>query len=205
MTAIQELYTHFISRTERLTSTFNKSLAYHPVCVDWQIDVHRQNRMFCIVRLQYLWGEFCRELLLRSSIGKCYTIDGTYLPQVRGIRSPDDFEVEARRISRGQQYIAWHVPGRAADIVKGLSPANEMQITTALSSVSPSEDVRRIRNYIVHPNKGTRMEFSFVAQSLGIFDSDPDLLLRDRVSRSSVTRFEDWVIQLQIVALNAAR
>ena len=151
-----------------------------------------------------LRGEFCRELLVRSSVGGFSTIGGTQLPQVVGISHPRDVDRVAQQ-TLGRSTIAWHVPQLAGRVTRTLSPANETQIVTALSSTSPVDDIRTIRNYIVHPNAGTRSRYSAVARRYGVFDSDPDVLLSANISLGNITRFEYWIIQLQAVALNAGR
>ena len=198
MKSTQELYSRFTSRTDRLNSVFNTS--------SFRSELDRQSKLFCVIRLQHLWGEFCRELLLRSSIGKCYTFDGTYLNQIKDIGNSNDFNTAIRnQFPRWRGHIAWHVPRITSRIARRISPDNESRIVTALSSVSSVDDILNVRNYIVHPSKETRIEYSIVSQKFGIFDSDPTVLLSDRISPSNVSRFEDWVIQLQIVALNAVR
>ena len=204
MSTIRDIYAHFLSRTNRMVVVYNTE--FNSVDASNRLlDISRDSQLLCLVRLQHLWGEFWRELLYRSSLGGCHTTEGKYLHQVVSINNSRDFYAEISKLSSGRRYVAWHVPMIVANIVRGLSPDNGSQIVTALSSVSPAEDILSVRNYIVHPNKETRVKFSSVAQKFGIFDSDPAVLLSDKIFPSNVTRFEDWVIQLQIVALNAVR
>ena len=203
--AVGELYAHFISRTDRMVSRYNAAITADPRHRSVCTAMHRDSRLFSVIRLQHLWGEFCRELLVRSSIGGLSTIGGTYLPQVAGISHPDDVDRVAQQTLGTRGHIAWHVPRLADRVARSLSPANERQIRTALSSVSPIDDILRIRNYLVHPSADTRRRYSAVARRFGVFDSDPDVLLSANISPGNVTRFEYWVIQLQAVALNASR
>ena len=198
------LYSHFFSRTDRLVSKYSDTITADSGPRSSYTEIHKDFRFFCVIRLQHLWGEFCRELLVRSSIGGFYTIGGTQLPQVVGISHPRDVDRVAQQ-TLGRYTIAWHVPQLAGRIARTLSPANVTQIVTALSSTSPIDDIRTIRNHIVHPNAGTRSRYSAVARRYGVFDSDPDAILSAKISPGNITRFEYWIIQLQAIALNAGR
>ncbi len=201
---VKGLYAHFVSRTDRMISRYNSTtpavLGQGSMCTK----VRRESRLFCVIRLQHLWGAFCRELLVRSSVGGSSTIGGTYLTPVPGIVYPNDVDKVAQQTLRRQR-IAWHVPILVGRVVRQISPANEMQIVTALSSVSPVDDILKVRNHLVHPSAETQRLYSVVTRRLGIFDSDPEVLLSASISPGNVTRFEYWVIQLQAVALDASR
>lgn len=164
----------------------------------------RDGRLFCVVRLQHLWGEFCRELILRSSVGGARTIEGTYLPRVSGVRQWKDVERIARETTGGRRDIPWHIPERSAQIVRKIAPKNANRIVTALSAVSPIDEIRAIRNYVVHPNRGTRVKYEAAARRAGVSDSDPDILLTTKVYPGNVALFEYWAAQIQTIALNAS-
>ena len=201
---IRQLYTGFASRTDRMVELYNVTTNLgsktEPICPQ----IERDSRLFCVIRLQHLWGEFCRELLVRSSIGGATTIGGLYLPRASGIKRPSDVTRVARRTLK-QRHIAWHIPDNIARIANEIAPANENEIIIAVNSVSPVANILAIRNYLVHPNPRTRLAYSNAAIELGMPDSDPDTLLCARISPGGVTRFESWIIQLQAIALSASR
>ena len=174
------------------------------------IELHperRDGRLFCVVRLQHLWGEFCRELITRSSIGGARTVEGTRLPRVSGVRQWKDVEEIARETTGGRRDVPWHIPEQSTRIALKLAPKNATQIATALSSVLPVDEIRAIRNYVVHPNRDTRAKYDAAARRAGALDPDPDpdILLTSKVYPGNVTRFEYWATQIRIIALDASR
>ena len=198
--ALGKLYCRFASRSERMTERYGvESGAF-----DRRLE-QRDGRLFCVVRLQHLWGEFCHQLIARSSIGGAYTIEGTRLPRVSGIRRWKDVDRIAREVTGARRDIPWHIPQRSIRIAQEIAPTNANRIITALSSVSPIDEIRAIRNYLVHPNAGTRDRYDAAARRAGIFDADPDVLLTARISPGNVTMFEYWIIEIQAIALSASR
>ena len=198
--ALGKLYFRFVSRSERMAEKYGVDSG--------TFDSHselRDGRLFCVVRLQHLWGEFCHQLIARSSIGGAYTIERTYLPRVSGVRRWKDVERIAREVTRARRDIPWHIPERSIRIAHEIAPANANRIITALSSVSPIDEIRAIRNYLVHPNASTHDKYDAVARRAGVFDADPDVLLTARISPGNVTMFEYWIIEIQAIALSASR
>ena len=197
-----KLYFRFASRLERMYERYR----IEPEVFDSHPE-RRDGRLFCVVRLQHLWGEFCRELIARSSIGGARTMEGTYLPRVSGVRQWKDVEEIARETTGARRDVPWHIPERSARIALKLAPKNATQIATALSSVSPIDEIRAIRNYVVHPNRDTRVKYDAAARRAGALDPDPDpdILLTSKVHPGNVTRFEYWAAQIRIVALEASR
>lgn len=132
-------------------------------------------------------------------------MEGTYLPRVSGVRQWKDVERIARETTGGRRDIPWHIPERSAQIARKLAPKNANQIVTALSSVSPIDEIRAVRNYVVHPNRDSRAKYDAAARRLGVFDSDPDILLTSKVYPGNVALFEYWAAQIRMVALDASR
>ena len=195
-----KLYFRFASRLERMYERYR----IEPEVFDRHPE-RRDGRLFCVVRLQHLWGEFCRELITRSSIGGAHTMEGTCLPRVSGVRQWKDVEEIARETTGRRLDVPWHIPEQSARITRKLAPKNATQIVTALSSVSPIDEIRAIRNYVVHPNRNTRVKYDAAARRAGALDPDPDILMTSKVYPGNITRFEYWTTQIQIVALEASR
>lgn len=200
--SLSEIYTHFVSRTDRLAVAFVAGLKNDSE----RSAIHKVNRFYCVIRLQHLWGEFCRELVTRSSIGGVRAIGGARLPRVRNIRNWKDVERIARCASGGRREISWHDTERVVGITRRLSPANKSQITDSITVAdSPIIEIRVTRNYLVHPNVDTWRKYSRTARRLGVFNPDPDALLTAFVFQTDATRFEYWIIRLQEIALDAIR
>ena len=134
-------------------------------------------------------------------------MEGTYLPRVSGVRQWKDVEKIALETTgvRQPRDVPWHIPERSAQIAQKLAPKNAAQIVTALSSVSPIDEIRAVRNYVVHPNFDTRVKYDAAARRAGVFDSDPDILLTSKVQPGNVALFEYWAVQVRTVALDASR
>lgn len=200
--SLGEIYAHFVSRTNRLADAFVAGLRNDSE----RSAIHKANRFYCVIRLQHLWGEFCRELIMRSSIGGVRVIGGTKLTRVQGVRNWKDVERIARCASGGRREIAWHDTERVVGITRRLSPENKSQITDSITvSDSPATEIRATRNYLVHPNADTWRKYNGTARRLGVFNSDPDSLLTAFVFQTDATRFEYWIIRLQEIALDAIR
>ena len=134
-------------------------------------------------------------------------MEGTYLPRVSGVRQWKDVERVARETTGRRGDVPWHIPEQSTRIALKLAPKNATQIATALSSVSPVDEIRAIRNYVVHPNRDTRVKYDAAARRAGALDPDPDpdILMTSKVYPGNVTRFEYWAAQIRIIALDASR
>ena len=132
-------------------------------------------------------------------------MEGTRLPRVSGVRQWKDAEKIARETTGRRLDVPWHIPEQSARIALKLAPKNATQIVTALSSVSPIDEIRAIRNYVVHPNLDTRVKYDAAARRAGALDPDPDILLTSKVYPGNVTRFEYRAAQIRIIALDASR
>lgn len=62
--------------------------------------VHHDGLLFLMVRLQHLWGEFCRELVVRLAIGGCVTRTGMYVSPVPEVKRVSDLPTIAKRFSK---------------------------------------------------------------------------------------------------------
>ena len=132
-------------------------------------------------------------------------MEGARLPRVSGVRRWKDVEKIARETTGRRRDVPWHIQEQSARIALKLAPKNATQIVTALSSVSPIDEIRAIRNYVVHPNRNTRVKYDEAARRAGALDPEPDILLTSKVYPGNVTRFEYWAAQIRIIALDASR
>ena len=164
--------------------------------------VHRDGEAYLVIKLQHLWGEFCRELVVRSAIGGCETRSGRTLPPVPGVRRVRDISNIAPRLSSGPQ-SHWEDPVFAIRQAKRLQVANHNEIDLGLGSVSTNlANIKCIRNFIVHPNKNTRGEYYRMTRSIGFAELPPHQLLHQFLY-GGATVFDDWVANLMTAAWNA--
>ncbi len=156
-----------------------------------------------IIRLQLLWGQFCRELVVTSAVGGCQTITGTVLGPGAAITDPNDIKRVVNKEARGRP-PPWHKPKFAVTIAQNLGTQNFRQVQLALSRVSPVDDLKTVRDYIVHPWESTRLAYMQVNRNLKAPGIDPVSLLAIQ-GRDGSSTFKRWVVQLQDIALDAIR
>lgn len=196
--ALQDLYSHFVSRTNFLVRTYEAPLASDTCTV-----IHAYGRTKVLIRLHYLWAEFCRELVTRSALGSCRTLTGNLLVRVPGVSAWNDIERVAKE-KAGRGYPPWHHASFALGVANRLAVQNFAEISLGLAAISPADDLTDIRNYIIHPNQRTRLAYNKLTYRLGIRGLSPDVLLASRQS-GGATLFETWAADLQILAFNAVR
>lgn len=95
----------------------------------------------------------------------------------------------------------WDDPRFALQQASTLQIANYNQVSIGLSSAQ-TQDMKFVRNFIVHPNEYTRLRYEQVARSLGSQGFSYDHLLSQRIA-GGATIFESWVHQLLGAAWNA--
>jgi hypothetical protein len=89
------------------------------------------------------------------------------------------------------------------DIARNLRIDNYGQVSMALGGISPIDHVINIRNYVVHPDERSRIRYENTLRSIGIMvKTDPISLLRSRVV-GGASLLEQWVSDLQTLAVNA--
>ena len=167
--------------------------------------VHRDGSLFLVVRLQHLWGEFCRELVVRSAIGGCVTRTGLYVPPAPEANHVRDLPDIARRFSRRSftgPGSLWEVPSIAIERARDLQVANYRQVSLGLSAVNVIGYLKPVRNFIVHPSASSVSGYDQAARSLGFPGLSPIRLLNQRLP-GGATIFEDWVSELETAAWNA--
>jgi hypothetical protein len=165
--------------------------------------IHTDGRALMIVRLQLLWGQFCRELVVTSALGGCQTITGTVLGPGAAVTSLNDIKRVVKKETKGRP-PPWHKPRFAVTIAQNLGAQNFRQLQLALSRVSPVDDLKIVRDYIVHPWKSTRLAYIQVSRNSKASGINPVSLLAIRESNGN-NIFKNWVIQLQNMALDAIR
>ncbi len=203
MQGLHQLYSHFVARTNQLVVKYDAPLPLDPNNEYLCPDIHKDAGAFMLVRLQLLWGEFCRELVITSALGGCRTITGTVLGPGAVVTSLNDIKQVVDNETQGRP-PPWHIPRFAVTIAQNLGAQNFRQLQLALSRVSPVDDLKVVRNYIVHPWKRTRLAYVQVSRNLGAPGINPVTLLASRGKDGSST-FRNWVVQLQNIALDAIR
>ena len=201
---LRELYSRFSARTDRLLDEFLIAppatlSTVGPIGVDKLI---QNSRGYLVNRLFHLWGEFCMSLVVASAIGGCRTLRGTLLNSTPGVRRISDI----RRVI-GVNPVGpsshWEYPKWTTDQVSKLQPTNEQRIKLGVASV-PMEDFSKVRHFVVHPNRHTKVGFMSVSRKHSLFQVGPNDLLLHRLPGGS-TVLEGWVQDFQVAAYNAVQ
>ena len=199
------LYGLYVARTVSLLSRFDASLPEKPAEKAVCEPVHRDGSAFLVVRLQHLWGEFCRELVVRSAMGGCVTRTGYHLMPAPNVKCVRDIPLVIRQSTKrpfsgpGSQ---WEDPQFAIGLAKSLQVANLNQITLGLSSVTTLDHLKRVRNFVVHPNEITAWKYYQTARILG-FPGLPPIQLINQLLPGGATILHAWVSDLETAAWNA--
>ena len=198
--ALTRLYHRFVSRSQELRNRFGCPLPNDPYHREMCSPVHKDGRAHLVVRLQHLWGEFSRELVVRSAAGGCCTRTGQALPRMPIARNSAYNPKTIRNFMAGPKTY-WYDPKFAITQAKDLKVANLLEIDLGLGSANLTE-IKCIRNYIVHPNRFTRADYLRLTRNHALTGLEPDLFLAQRVI-GGATMFDTWIEDLLIAAWNA--
>ena len=202
MKSLMHLYGRYGTRSLTLTSRFVGQLPADPLEMRSCKLIHRDGRAYLLVRLQHLWGEFCRELVVRSAVGGHATRTGQTLPRVPGVKCVRDIpNITNNPLSGPRTY--WEDPTFAIDQARVLHVANYNEISLGLGSVSTDlANLKCARNVIVHPNANTYGKYIQMTRSIGFTRLSPDQFLHQHLP-GGVTVFDTWVSVFLTAAWNA--
>ena len=200
--SLSALYGSYVARSRSLLSRFAVSRqAVVTICEP----LHRDGATFLVVRLQHLWGEFCRELVVRSATGGCTTRTGLYLPPAPGVNHVRDIPNIIRRLTKEQfsgSRSHWEDPSFALRHAQRLQVANLSQMSLGLGSVTILDQLKSVRNFIVHPNDNTGPKYLQTARALRFRGMPPIQLINQRYL-GGATIFEMWASELEAAAYAA--
>ena len=151
-------------------------------------------------RLQYLFGQFCCELVIRSAMGGCITRTGLELTRLNEVKKVSDISQVAGKPLTGPR-ARWDDPAFAIELSTVLGVANQVEIGRGLQSADLG-DLKLLRNYVVHPNRHTGLRYISMVQQHGLRQIDPDQFLRHQ-ALGGPSMFETWVQNLLDSAWNA--
>ena len=157
------------------------------------------SRGFLINRLLHLWGEFCRGVVVASSLGGYSTLSGQRLRNAPQIGSLSDIlrVIKEPRISGPG--LKWEDPSWTVRKISRIRPANLQQINLGVAG-APYDEFRRVRNYVIHNNYHTRSQFDILSSKYSMIGVDVDDLLLSRLP-GGATVFEAWVTDFQTAAM----
>lgn len=154
---------------------------------------HVYSALFSAVRLQFLWGEFCKRIIIESALGNVSTASGRTLSTRK---KRQDIELDVKR-------VRWHLREEPSKIAFKWRIENYDQVTSGLAlAYAPIDEVNRFRNYLVHPGKNSRGKLvSFHRISLNF---DPYGFLSEIIP-GGISRFENWVDVMRVAAYESVK
>lgn len=157
---------------------------------------------FLANRLQLLWGEFCCELIVRSAMGQCHTRTGNPVSRILGVKKVSDIAAVAGKPLAGIG-AKWEEPSYAIDFSAKLGIANRSEVSAGLAAADLSnlEDLRILRNYVIHPNRRTGQIYATMVQRYGLAGTRPDGFMRHKSAGGTI--WEIWIGNLLDAAWNA--
>ena len=202
---LSDFYGHFTGRTDALLRHFLTMPPSVPVTLNGMAldSLFSYSRGFLVNRLFHLWGEFCRHVVIASALGGCRRLNGVVVGTAPNISRLSDILRVIRERSVAGPGIRWEDPKWTTVRVNLLRLNNSQQILLGIGA-APYDDLRRVRNFVVHANPHTRSEFEVVAVRYSLFSVDSDDLLLYRLPGGG-TVMEGWVRDLQSAALEAVR
>ena len=202
---LTSIYSGFLVRTDLLLRDFlrtppSPAVRLGGLAVDTLLSY---SRGFLVNRFFHLWSEFCRHVIVVSALGGCRTLSGVNLSNARGIESVSDILNASNSHSIAGPGLRWGDPVWTVRKATRIQPANLQQIKLGVSAV-PYDDVRRVRNFIIHRNPHTRSQFDEVAVKYSLIGVSADALLLHRLA-GGATVMEAWIRDFQLAALDAVR
>ena len=202
---LSDLYVHFSGRTDTLLRHFLTMPPSTPLTLNGMATdrLFGYSRGFLVNRLFHLWGEFVRGLVVASALGGCIRLNGVIVGSAPNISHQSDIPQIIKEKSVAGPGLRWEDPNWTAGKVRRLQLSNAQQILLGIGA-APYDDLRRVRNFVVHPNPHTRLEFEAVAFRYSLFGVDSVDLLLHRLPGGG-TVLEGWILDLQSAALEAVR
>ncbi len=196
------VYSRFVTRTNLIGIGIWTPLPSDPEESARCEIIHSAGAVQLLNRLLHLWGEYCRHLTLLSALGGSRTLGGSPIAAAPGISTVSDVrnKIRPRFVGPGTR---WEDPHWALNHAVQLQITNINQISLGLGA-APAQEVKTIRNFLIHPNEHTNAEYLNLARTLGQPRLRPWILLRNRLPGGG-TILESWITDFQNAAYNAAR
>ena len=196
------IYGLYLSRSQTLVGRLATKLPTNPVEARECEPVHHDGFAFQMIRIQHLWGEFCRELVVRSAMGGCTTRTGNQLSRVPHVSRVSDLP-KVTKLAFAGRGSNWEEPKFALKQAAILSVSNYLDVNLGIGSASTVlADLKVVRNFLTHPNQATAKIYDQLARENGFRGLSPDQFLQ-QLTPGGATIFEAWSQNLIVAAWNA--
>lgn len=186
---LHSAYTRFASQTYRLVQVFCA-----PALASSCELPHVYSAQLSAIRLQMLWGQFCKRVIIESAIGNVLTLNGQLLSKRKG----------GKALYLDVERVRWHLPKEALKQAFEWRIENYNQITLGLA-YAPADEVNRFRNYCMHPGKNSYGKLVSVLDFRRIPPKiDPYAFLSETLP-GGISRFENWVEVMKVAAYESVK
>ncbi len=201
--SLVKLYRKFLKETASLEHILESTTS--PSANTQHRPEHEQLiREMCVIRLHDAWARFCRELVFLSAYAQPLTAQGQRVPRVSGIRDrqqviPALFATYRRRTTEP----SWHIPRDCIDTAGRLKISNNSTVASGLGqsfTVSPTDQLKQMRNFFAHRNVATAQAVTQVAVSLGMPNVRHPHILVASIVPPGVSVFTQWAQRLNLMA-----
>ena len=200
---LASIYERFFWRTDRILTAFRTPLPANAAAAEQCRPIHTAGEAYLVNRLQMLWGEYCRNLIILSARGNALTVAGKLISPAPGLAGFPQIKAVLGNSFGGGPSTRWDDRDWAIGRANILKPVNGNQINIGLGT-APIKDLKVVRNFLIHPNQRTRSAYLSLARYLGYPGLEPkSLLAADGGNGMDV--IGSWVKQFQDSAWEAAR
>lgn len=200
---LAKLYGRYETRSQSLNERFAAKLPADTTQKTACKAIHQDGRAYSVIRLQLLWGEFCKELIVKSAIGGCATRTNQTLDRVISVKNVSDILGIIKLKDLSSQAAKWEEPDFAIKKAEALDVKNLNSIQLGLGRASGvANNIKCVRNYLVHPNRNNGNKYIGMARILGFRNMPPDQLLF-QILTGGETVFENWLSTLSAAAWEA--
>ena len=202
MPSLVKVVAGFEKACDRIDRRVSFALALPPE----QILVKQFIVSMCVVKLHDQWNTRCREVIIKSALGRHRTLSGIQLQRV--VR--DHPVVRLRRCWSSKRPMDsswepdWHMPSVSARAASLLRIQNETTVTNAITAVTTIEELRWTRNAIAHELPRTYAMFrQIMANRVVSGRYCPADFAVQRIQNSTDLVLDAWMEELKL-ALRAA-
>lgn len=161
----------------------------------------QSNAAFCIIDLNDVWANFCRELVIDNASGLAKDMSGSPVVPVNRLSRKSVLRLVRNRNGFEPR---WHAAKETVNAEKKCSSAKSRQIQSALFSVnSPAPFVNTVRNYFCHRRSDCR-------DTLGAHSAYNKLMNYNAYRIINFLRpdgrrnIEFWIEELRLIAIACA-
>ena len=201
---LYKLYKKYIKSSEKLVRIFNTQYNKSSDVIRYLRPAISYSKEMCVVKLNDMWSKYCRNLIIISAVDKPRTITGTTVITSNVVKKYKDVMPFLRRKFNRKNILwepKWHIAHEAIKAAHELSISNYQTISSAIGAqCSPADEIRIVRNYIVHQNKETARKYIGILINYNIPQNTAAVKMLEEFMILGVNLFEYWIRKLQIMA-----